>query len=274
MPNSNIDDQNDDAIITDDAADDQTGGVGGGNTPHPSPDDTEFAGMSDRERALVTKARSEEKRKLYKKSQEQERQIKELQASLRTLQQQPPAPAANSRQRETRDEKIDTLVESIQRLAEAQAQTNTRIEAMQTDEVNRRRTAELRQYAAEQIALVRNRDENLIEGLVGGDSEEEIDDSIKIANAEWKLAIQEHDAKRNRGNQTPSSVTVQGNGRGRRPAGTPPVQVANSVEAETNQESIDEITSDDAIRDGTYAKHRKPLLSRLKRSYKYTGNPI
>lgn len=267
MPNSIDDAQNDDATTNDG----QQPPVIDHNSPADS-DDPEFAGMSDRERALVTRARGDEKRKLYKRQKEQDQQIADLRAQIQQLQQQPPP--ATPRQAETRNDKIDALAETMQRIADAQAATNKRIDDMNNAEVERRRKAELRQYAVEQISEFRQTHpgQDLIEGFVGGDSEEEIDDSVKIANAEWKLAIQKHEARQGGSNRNgaPSQVTVQ-NGNGRRPAGTPPVQVANSVEADNN-ENIDELTSDDAVRSGSYAKNRNQLLGKLKRGYRYTGN--
>lgn len=256
MPNSS-DNQNDDAIIT---SGQPVSGV--------VDDDPEFATMTDREKALVQKARGVEKKKLYKRQSELQTQITELQAQLRQLQQQPPP--ATPAQANAQNDQIGQLIESVQNLAKAQAATNERIEAIQNGEVQRRRESELRQYALERSADFRRThpQEDLIDGFVGGDTEEEIDDSIKIANAEWKLAIQKHEARRAPA-AGPASVTVQGNGR--RPAGTPPVQVANSVEADDHA-NIDELTSDDAVRDGSYAKHRNELLGKLKRGYRYSGN--
>jgi hypothetical protein len=267
MTRTNDDNQHDDAANTNGQIDD--------NTPPPitataADDDPEFAGMNDRERSLVKKARGEEKRKLYKRQQEQEEQIRTLTRQVQQLRTAPPP--ATPAQAENRDDRIDNLLTSINRLAEAQTATNTRIEEMQQGEIRRRRESELKLYAAEQIADLRQSGEDLIEGLVGGDSEEDIDNSIKIANAEWKLTIQKHEAKQPRPNSgSPTSVTVQ-SGNGRRPAGTPPVQVANSVEAESNQETIDELTSNDAVRNGSYEKNRSKLFGTLKRNFKYTGN--
>lgn len=265
MARTNDDNQNDDAIISPDQNDDDQ------NQPPNSGDnggDPEFAGMNERERALVKKARGEEKRKLYTRQKEQDEQIRRLTAEVRRLQSAPPP--ATPAQAENRDDRIDALLTSINRLAEMQQATSTRIEEMQQSEIRRRRDSELRLYAQEQIADLRRSGEDLIEALVGGESEEEIDNSIKIANAEWKLTIQKHESKNPRSG-SPSSVTVQNNGNGRRPAGTPPVQVANSVEADSDQETIDELTSNDAVRNGSYEKNRNRLLGTLKRSYKYTG---
>jgi hypothetical protein len=274
MPRNNPDDSNNDANNTN-VIDDQNDQNGGNNNapvvdpPEPTGGNVEFASMNQREQALVQKARAEEKRKLYKQQKERDDQIAELRTQIAQLQNAPPPPTP--RAADTRADKIDALVESVNALAQQQRDTNARIERMSQDEVKRRQASELRIYAQEQIAALRARGEDLIEGLVGGDSEDEIDDSIKIAHAEWNLTIQKHEAKTRSTGQPPTSVTVQGNGRGR-PTGTPPVQVPNSVEADSNQETIDDLTSNDAVRDGTYEKNRSKLFGGIKRGYKYTGN--
>jgi len=267
MPNSNPDDPNVTATTTNGQQNGQNTNVGANSTTG----DPDFASMNERERALVTRARAEEKRKLYKRQREQEERIAELERSLRDLQNAPPP--RTTAQADSQDTKFESLTTSINALVEESRRTQERIQQMEQNESKRRRDAELRAYAQEQINIVRQNGNDLIAVLVGGDSEEEIDDSIKVATAEYQFLIQQHENKTRAQNQNnnPTSVTVQsGNGRSR-PQGTPPVQVPNSVEADSNQENIDDITSQNAVRDGSYAKNRTQLLGRLRRGYKYTG---
>jgi hypothetical protein len=246
------------------------GGSDNGGNPPPPNGDVQFATMSEREKALVEKARGEEKRKLYRKQQEQDTQIKDLQRQIREMQTAPPPSTETGRQ--SRDDRMDRLMDAITSLSESQRQTNERLDRMQGEEENRRRRTDLDRYADTLVAQVRATGDDVVEGLVGGDSEEQIENSVKIARAEWFLIVQKERERAQRGNGrngAPSSVTVQTSGR--RPAGTPPVQVPNSVEAD-NHENIDELTSQDAVRSGDYEKNRSKLWGNLKRSTRYVGN--
>lgn len=271
MANRNSNDSNDSATNTNVPPNDQNGQNSNSTPPNPpTPDDPEFAGMSERERNLVLKARGEEKRKLYRKMREQEDRINEMQVQLRELQNAPPprTPA----QADSQDMRFEALLASLNTLTQQNQAIHSKIEQLEHNDRERTRAAELRAYQNQRIAEVRQNGDDLVLGLVGGDTEEQIDNSIKIAVAEYKLIIQQHEAKTRQTNQpTPTSVTVQsGNGR-TRPTGTTPVQVPNSVEAEPNTETIDDLTSDSAIRSGEYAKHRTQLFGTLKRNYKYQG---
>lgn len=270
MPRRNDDDTQDDATI-DDTQDDSAatagGGDHGGNPPPPQPD-TQFAGMNDRERALVERARAEEKRKLYKKQEQQAAQITDLTRQIAELRTAPPPPSDSGRQ--NRDDRLDRLTSAVEGLVESNRQTNDAIAQMRSEEDNRRRRVDLDRFQAALIADVRRAGHNVIEALVGGDTEEQIEDSVKIARAEWFITVEEDRKKHGRGNGgQPASVTVQ---TGRRPAGTPPVQTPNTVEAD-DHENIDELTSQDAVRDGTYKENRSKLWGRLKRTAKYAGQP-
>lgn len=266
MKNQNadpIDDANQDELVNNDENNDE------GVSPDPPPQRVEFSGMTAREEALVTKARAEEKRKLQRRLAEQETALESLRKEMRELRNTPPSVVPKGGNREDR---IDALVGAVERLTTLHQETNARLDQMSNDEIARRRESELRAYAVRRIAEVREDGGDVIEALVGGDSEEEIDNSILIARAEYQLVVQKEEARRGsrRGNNGPSSVTVQ-NG-GRRPAGVPQVQVPNSVEADIT-ENIADLTSDEAVRNGDFEKNRKQLLGKLKRSFRYTGDP-
>jgi hypothetical protein len=225
-------------------------------------EDPEFASMSPRERALVTKARAQEKQKLYKSTNDLKRQVTDLRNELRAVQQAPPLPTSTGQ--ETRDVAIERLGQMIQ-------ETQQQLREMQTQEVQRRRDSDLRRYTAERLRDMQASGKDVIAALVGGDSEEEIDQSIAIARAEYLLTEEKITARGgNRG--VPASVTVgQHNGR---PAGTPPVMTPNTVEADPHDELMTDITSDPdaAVRSGAYQKNRTSLLGKLKRNYRY-GQP-
>jgi hypothetical protein len=254
-----IDDQNDDANN-----DDQNAGNNIAATPNAATGrNTEFADMDPTTRALVDKARAEEKRKLYKKQEEQERQIRDLTAQIQALKQAPAPASADARQ--SREDKLDTLIASVGKLAESHRALDQRLDSMQNEEATRRRRIDLDRYAADRIAEVRANNEDVIEGLVSGDTEEQIDESVKIARAEWFLAVQKDREKHGRRPQP--SVTVQTGGR---PRNTPAPVTPNSVEAE-DHENIADLTSEAAVRNGDYEKHRTQILGKLKRQHKYGG---
>lgn len=267
----NNDEMNDDAI--DDGQDGNNVNENDGTevqplTPQPNPSPVEFANMNDRERALVEKARGEEKRKLYKKQRELEETIKDLRKQMKELQTAPTPRSSDDRQ--TRDDKLDALLNGINTLAQSQKELSERLDTIQNEEVSRRRRADLDAYSARRVAEIRRGGEDVIEALVGGDSEEEVEDSIKIARAEWMLAVQKDRERNGRSNGgRPQSVTVQTSGR--RPSGAPAPVTPGSVEAD-DHENIDALTSDDAVRSGDYEKHRSKLFGKLRRSYKYGGN--
>jgi hypothetical protein len=62
----------------------------------------------------------------------------------------------------------------------------------------------------------------------------------------------------------------QSNGR---PAGTPPVVTPNTVEADAQDEFMNELKADPdaAVRSGNYQKNRNQILGKFKRGYKYGG---
>lgn len=263
MANENNDDLNepitDDQTVVDDGANPPASPSA--TIPVRSRHGVDFASMNDRERAFVQAARREEKDKLYKEQQRLKEDNDRLQRQLREIQAAPiPTTVAGA----------DAQNDRIERLMQAVEQTNARLEAMQSNEIARRRESELRAYAANSISAMRERGEDVIEALVGGDSEDEVDESLLVARAEYqRVAIREEEKRNRTTGGRRSSVTVQANGG--RPTGTPRPVAPNTVDADDN-EPLSEITSDDAVRNGTYEKNRTQLLSKLKRGYKYTGN--
>jgi hypothetical protein len=279
MPRTHQDDQNDDELNpaieddqNDDAGDDdvQDDDQSGENAPPapPAPREAngavEYATMTDREKALVTQVRNDEKRKQYKEKEKLQAALRVAEQRMRELESAPPAPTP--RAREAREDKRDELVSLIREMREDMKRTNDRIERMESQTEQRERQKELDRYAKKKIDAIRAKGENVILALVGGETEADIDEAIEYAHAEWVLAQPALPAN---GRRTASSVTVQQGGR-RRPAGTPPVQVPNSVDQDEN-ESINELTSDSAVRNGDYKKNRTRLLGGLKRSFKYVG---
>lgn len=233
--------------------------------PAPNPDAVEFATMSEREKAFVNKARADEKRKLYKAKKDLEDQLEKAKSDLRAAQNQP---APTTAQAVTRADKMDAVLEQI---AANQAALAQRLDKIQTDEIKRREQSELATYTSQRLAALAREGKGLIETLVGGDSEEEIDNSILIAQAEYQLAVQHHQQRNPPNGRTPSSITVQ-NGRNGRPTGAVPVQVPNTVEADSDSENIADLTSDSSVRDGSYEKNRSKLFSGIKRGYRYSGS--
>jgi flagellar biosynthesis chaperone FliJ len=235
--------------------------------PQPSSGSLEFADMSARERVLVQKARKEEKDKLYQQIERLRQQVDSAQTQLRQLQ-QAPAPPTSAGQ-ENRNDQIENLATLIRQTNQT---ISDRFEALEREGRERLQKEQLRSYKAERLAALRQEGEDVVESLIGGDTIEDIDMSIDIARAEYQYIVQKEEQKRaarGGGGRPPASVRV-GTGNGR-PAGTAPVLAANNVEAESN-ESITELTSNEAVRSGSYEKNRNQLLGKLKRSYRY-GQP-
>jgi hypothetical protein len=264
MPNDENDNQQQTEIIPD--PNDTTTSVASANSSGNAgdDDDPEFANMTVRERALVTKARAQEKRKLYKDRDTLQTQVRDLQTQLRTLQQAPaPVTATGEVNRDAAMERLTSMI----------AETQNQLRDMQQSEVKRRQEAELKRYAADRISEMRAKGKPVVASLVGGNTEEEIEYSLSVARAEYVLTEEEvlaANGGRRGNNGSPASVTVQTqNGR---PTGTPPVMTPNSVEADSENEIITQITSDPdaAVRSGAYSgKNRTQILGKLKRGYQY-----
>jgi hypothetical protein len=257
MPNSNLPD--DDATATDDQS--QNDGVTPSGSPSGAYDETYVT-------AAVARARAEEKRKLYKRMEEQDTLIREMRTELQTLK-AAPVPATSG-EKQTQSEKIDQLLNAITESREEQKALALRFDRMEAADRERHNRINLERYGQTLIAEVRARDEDVIEALVGGDTEEQVADSVKIAHAEWLFQQKQAEERLRKRSGRPAAVTVQQNSG--RPTGTPPVMTANHVEADAH-ENLDDLVSQDAVRDGTYAEHRKTLLSGLKKAYKYGGQP-
>lgn len=218
-----------------------------------------FADMTPRERQLVQAARTEEKNKLYKEQQRTKEENERLQQQLRAAQTAPiPTTTAG----------IDAQNERIERLMEMVEAQGRQMSEMRETEMVRRHESELRAYAANAIATMRGNGEDVIEALVGGSNENEIDESLMVARAEYQRVVMLEEDKRTRAASRSGArpVTVQANGG--RPAGTPRPLAPNMVEAD-DHESISDITSDAAVRDGSWEKNRTKVLGKLRRGFRY-----
>lgn len=219
----------------------------------------DFASMTPREREFVQAARKEEKDKLYNEQKRLREENERLQAQVRGIQNAPlPTTVAAADAQNERLEKLLSLVE----------RTNSRLDAIESSEVARRRETELRSYAQQQIAAMRENDEYVVESLVGGSNEDEIDESLLVARAEYQRMVMQEEARQAKAGRPRSSVTVQANGG--RPAGAPRPVTPNTVEAENN-ESIKDITSDVAVRSGEWESKRTQVLGKMRRGFKYVS---
>lgn len=216
-------------------------------------DDEQFGRLTPREKALVEKARAQEKTKLYAK-------INAIESRLRELQQgggnPPPAtPRSNQSQgtRSVRDREVESLSQQL------------------TDLNNKLRQQELRVYRKDKIDDLRRRNVGFVESLVNGDSEEVIDASIQLAMAEHAMMENEFKTRYNvggNGGAAPEPVPAAGarpapivirQSAPRRPDGVPTVRGAEVSGDSSNSISTAEITdmtSWEAIRNGTYAANR------------------
>lgn len=258
-----IDDVIEDQPIDDQSVDDeQHPPQAGTSTPQVAAevDDEHFGKLTPREKALVERARAQEKQKLYKQLNTAEERLRQLQQPT------PPSTTPRSGQtsttRSARDVEIASLTQQI-------TDMNSRLEQRE----KRERERELRDYRREKIGDLRRRNVGFVESLVMGDSEELIDASINLAIAEHALKESEFRSKYgitdSSGNgttpQTHERVVVRASARGR-PEGTPSVVGAGVGGDSSNvltKAEIAALTSEKAIRDGTYAANRDRIKDAL-----------
>jgi hypothetical protein len=270
-----IDDQDQDLV----EPDDQDDAADHDDQQQPPPvavatvDDEEFGSLTPREKSLVQKARSQEKTKLYAT-------IDDLKSRLKALERTPLPTVASTnggntttttrRARDQRDEEIQELRGAIQTLTTALSDKNQRDE-------KRERDRELKQYRRELVQDRRGRGVNFIEALVTGDSEEALDLSMQLAEAEAEYQRQKLASEYGIDLNTPRP-----NGDVRRPSRTTvvvqrdtprrPEDVPSTVQPGVSGNSSDYLTKAQlaamcditSIRNGTYAANRE-LIQRMVR---------
>jgi hypothetical protein len=240
----------------------------------------EFSNMTPREKLIAQGARRQEKKKLYGRLRDQKNSLADLQKQVKDLTARinvaPPAGTGNGNSNPnpaivSDDARVQALQQQIQTLAGQMAQTNENIQRMTSATEKRERQAELRAFRNEVIADLRAEGREVIDSLVVGDSEEEIEQNLKIAEAEYKYqaAKIEEKLRKEMGAQPPSAVNIHQNAG--RPTGAPPAVRTGTVESEPaiDNAQLNEVVSDDAVRDGTYEKHRGRLLGQIKRGYRH-----
>ena len=147
--------------------------------------------------------------------------------------------------------------------------------SLQDTIVKRDRDSNLRAYRAEKIGELKAQGIRLVESLVQGDSEEQIDLALEVAKAERaqieaEIAAEQEAAPAPRG---PKTVTVN-NGRHGRPEGVPPTtQPGRAGESgpQMTAEELKELTSMDAIRDGRYKANKNRIMAALRNQAVISG---
>jgi hypothetical protein len=213
-------------------------------------DDGEFRNLTPREKALVQRARVQEKRKLYE-------DIKQLKLKLRNLEdtQRRAAEDELPKKKRGKDDDGDDIREMIREL--------------RTEITEKERKNELRSYRRDRIAEARHNGERIIEALVMGDTEEDIDASLEVAKAEaaYMYSEAERELQRTNGDDNGSRrTTVVVRDSPRRPRGVP--QTVNGPGSGDDQNTISlkdlkKLSSMDSVRDGTYAANRKKIHEAL-----------
>lgn len=211
--------------------------------PPASEEDVEFGRLTPREKALVEKARAQEKTKLYGQLTDMKERLRQLQTPPQTTSRSAQPPTTRS----AREAEIAQLQTSVSQLSE---------------QIRRR---DLREYRKDKVADLRARNVGFIESLIAGESEDVIDASIQLAIAEHGLQETEFKTKYKIGdngtttpNAAPTSVVIRQSAP-RRPEGVPSVVgagVGGDSSDVLSKAQINAMTSWDAIRNGTFAANR------------------
>jgi len=130
---------------------------------------------------LIQQARSQEKAKLYKSIENKDAEIERLQAEVSKL-----SGEIKTKENENLSE-VEILQKEINKLRENQEELEQRFQAEREAEAEKRRSAELAAYKERRL---REEGEELVSALVGGSSEEEIDDSIDLAKQEYSKIVE------------------------------------------------------------------------------------
>lgn len=213
----------------------------------------------------IQKARAQEKQKLYKEQKALKQQVqdlttklKEVETAARTSSTDDPDIPANVATRKRRDEEIAELRDMITGLTRELRDRDDR--AQQSA-----RQAAVQAYRRDQIAAVRAAGGNLIDALVSGNNEEEIDATLEVAKAEYALVQADIEKRLKVQAAPPPKVVVQQSTS--RPTGvTPTVSASQAADRSSalSVEDLKELTSIEAIRDGRYAKHRVEILAAVR----------
>lgn len=208
---------------------------------------------TEREKILMNKARAEEKSKLYKNQEQLKTQIRELQDRIRNNSQGAPSSAPTTGTTSVSDS--DVIREEIRSLREELQQT--------------KRQSELKDYRAKRIAEAYAAGEYLVEALVDGNTEEEIDIALDVAKQEAQFLFMRRDQH---AGTPPQSTNVERNGRNR-PSGVPRAPArpgSGTSENDENSYSVEQIRNiigdGTGVRSGAYAQHRPQILAALKRN--------
>lgn len=216
-------------------------------------EDTDFSSVPKEYMPAIEKARSQEKAKLYKERAEMKEEIRTLRDKLKEVETQIAATREPAK-KEKKEDAADDLRDMIKQLQQQMVESERRAQEVI-------RQAEINRYKQQAIATAKT-EGGLVESLVAGNSPEEIDAAIAVAQAEYKLL--EEDFKK-RYATVPRQVTVQ------TPTGKP-AGVAQTIAAGTPGDrtstlrlaDIKEMASIDNLRNGKYAKNRDEILAALR----------
>jgi hypothetical protein len=216
--------------------------------------DGDFKNLTPREKALVQKARVQEKQKLYE-------DIKGLKKRLKAFE--------DEQKTKDREEQIRPKATKSE-TASDDDDLRQMIRDLRTEITEKERRNDLRNYRRDKIAEVRAGGERIIEALVMGESEEDIDASIEVAKAEaaYIYTEAERELRRNGNITTDGRRTVVMRESPRRPGGVPPTVSSGPGSGDEEGTTISmrdllKLASMDSVRDGTYAANRKKIHEAL-----------
>ena len=137
--------------------------------------------------SLLEKARSQEKDKMYNTLEKRNEQIRELESTVEELEQEKKElkDALEGKKEEEMSE-LDKAQEEINELKSQISDLTKTYEEDKQKTLQEKKQAELQAYKERRIREVRDEGDDLVEGLVSGDSKEAIDQSIEIAKQEFE----------------------------------------------------------------------------------------
>lgn len=212
--------------------------------------------------AFVEKARQEEKRKLYEDLEAKDKELRDLRAKLALKQDPAERVAEQALELQALQDKVNTLTATLEADRQAAA--------------TRERSLQLQAYLEKRLREESSAGSRLVHALVGGQSEQEIDNSISLAKAEY-AAIQAELASTVAVAPTPQApvgtvVTASPSSFPSVPAA--PMQTPEQGPSNSDiQAEIAYLTSPEAVRSGLYAKNREYLQSLLHRSGNVAPKP-
>ena len=216
---------------------------------------------SPREKALMNKVRAEEKQKLYKDKEKDRKENAELKRHNAEL-----AQRLSALERQLNVNASTQPTTNSEAVAQQRQDSDLRdeIRSLREELQTSKKEAALRQYRADRIAEAREAGEDLIDSLVLGNTEEEIDIAIEVAKAEYEHTIARHESRN--GGIRHTTVVRDARNRPTGVARTPrqPSSVSDNTDTVSIREIQNVLADGAGVRNGAWAQHREKFINALK----------